>query len=103
MCEKCKKDTLVMGPSIGERGRVYLRKDLSGNLSGGVIKPAANGEPINGDAMILKHETGDTYEVVEVIEPKIASKYKPGPSMANNASFRTGWDRIFGNTVIGEA
>lgn len=60
---------------------------------------AVEGQPLQKDAVILKHHEGSLYEV----EPVFPSDGK-GPAKVTSNAYRQGWEGIFGSrSPVGDA
>ena len=96
MCSKkddCQgKDSVVLGPDIGEGKRPFIRHDTEHNFSIGTMRPIKNGQPIPEDAVSLKKIKGSHYEVQPIPEEVRNGR----PAKVSSPEYRDGWDRIFG-------
>jgi hypothetical protein len=93
-----KKDTVWVGPDLGDGLRPALRVDTAGNVHAGTLGPA---RPDANCVLNLKQVKGPFYEVVD--EGR-AVPLAGGPPKVSSEAYRTGWARIFGNKhTVGQA
>lgn len=93
-----KRDTMWVGPDLGEGVRPALRVDTDGTVHAGTLGPA---RPDADRVVNLKQVRGPFYEVVD--EGR-AVPLAGGPPKVSSDAYRRGWTRVFGNKhTVGQA
>lgn len=94
---------VVVGPE-GEGGGPRVLRLRPGAAEIGELRPLREGVPITGDVVGLTPRPGAPRGVFDVEVKHAAPPSKgrsPGPARVANASYRTGWDRIFATRRTG--
>jgi hypothetical protein len=106
--EGCCGDELIAGPELSNGLRPFIRHNSKHGMTGGLMKTAKNGQPVNGSELVqLTKIEGERYAVESLYDgmplTESTESDRSGPSKVVSNKYRDGWDRIFGSGEIGQA
>lgn len=113
-CPGGERDTMHLGPDLGNGFHPYVRHRPGCNVETGMLKAKpshGNDEaipPCDGIVRLKHSGPGPVFDVETLYErplpPTDDVAGKAGPAMVATPAYRDGWDRIFGaKAVVGQA
>lgn len=93
-------DFVVMGPKLENGDIMAVRHTADHQLLEGVVRPLQDGRPITGELVEITHRNDNIYNISPI---SLGEKTSDGPAMVNSAAYQSGWDNIFGKTVVGKS
>lgn len=90
------EDFVLLGKEVSEDTRQVLHcKPSDGTAEFGYLSKLKDGQPLDGDIVKLSEREGPGYRMEYVYR-----RPSKGPSKVNSASYKSGWENIWGDKVL---